>query len=61
MLYFTTDADELRTGNHRLTTDLGIVLFRGDARVSQKLPDPIHSRAWIRLASVLKSETPCNS
>ena len=47
--------------NHKLTTDLGIWLFRGDARVSQKLPDPIHSRAWIRLASVLKSETPCNS
>jgi hypothetical protein len=61
MLYFTTDVEELRTANRKLTTGLCVLLFRGGTKVSQKLLEPIHSRAWMRLASVLKSETPCNS
>jgi hypothetical protein len=61
MLYFTTDAKSLRTENHKLITGLRCLLFRS-ANVSQKFNDEgVHSRAWIRLASVLKSETPCNS
>lgn len=61
MVYFTTDDKRLRTENHKLTTGLRGLLFRS-ANVSQKFNgEEVHSRAWIRLASVLKSETPCNS
>ena len=63
MLYFTTDSKSLRTENHELITALrGFALLAG-MRMSLRssMLDAIHSRAWMRLARVLKSETPCNS
>ena len=46
--------------DNRLSSQLAFhVVTQMSLRTS--MLEAIHSRAWIRLASVLKSETPCNS
>ena len=52
---------ELRTGNPKLTTGFlcpGLIM---QCRVAEALRADLHNLAWILLASVLKSDTPCNS
>ncbi len=61
--YLTTRAREgLRTENIRLTTGfLQAGHASGGAYLKTSIRADLHNRAWIRLASVLKSDTPCNS